>query len=131
MPRYLLAIVMAIFTGCISQHRVEKNKPLLVLDNSGGYSHGGQRIELFERGVVSITSYSDVVGDRSISKGQYELHGNVLKLRFGDRGNRSLHRISYRGSIYWVYPGQVKEIGSPEGASLRKTSLKQQEESKP
>ncbi len=98
----------------------------MVLDNNGGFSHGGRRIELYVGGSASSLTYTDVMDDRRASYGSYDLRDNVLMLRFGDRGNQTLHRVAYDGKVYWVYPDDIKRVKSRDGIYLRQTSLKQQ-----
>ena len=97
----------------------------MVLDNSGCYSHGGQRIEQFNDGSASITYYSDIVNDRSRSKALYELRDDVLYLRTGSWRSRTLYRVSFQGANYWVYSNEVDEAISPAGEGVRRMALKE------
>jgi len=134
LPVALIAVGL-VMTGCVSPHPTgNPTKPahrddrILLLDNSGGYSHPGRRIELLEGANVIETRYSDVIGDQTVRRGRYVLNRDVLDLRFGDRGNQQLRRVRYGNEIYWVYPNEVEKIALPEGTWLRQTSLKQQGE---
>lgn len=126
MTRLLAIFVFAILAGCAGTS-VDKRTPIVVLDNNGGFSHGGRRIELHEGGLASSVTYTDVIDDRIVSYGRYDLRDDVLLLRFGDRGNQTLHRVAYDGKVYWVYPDDIKRVKSRDGIYLRQTSLKQQD----
>jgi hypothetical protein len=122
-------VVMA---GCVSHQRphppskpVQREGRILLLDNSGGYSHAGRRIELLDNGDLIETDYTDVIGSGRERKGSYILKGDELRIRFGDRGDQRLIRVSYGDQIYWVYPNEVEEIALAKNARLRQTSLKQ------
>ena len=134
-PVALIAVVL-VLVGCVSPHPTgnptrpaHRDDRILLLDNSGGYSHAGRQIELLEGGNVIETRYTDVIGDQTVRRGRYVLDRDVLDLRFGDRGNQQLRRVPYGNEIYWVYPNEVEKIALPENTWLRQTSLKQQGES--
>jgi hypothetical protein len=126
-------IVLGIgMTGCASDQAPDSpNKPakregrILLLDNSGGYSHAGRRIELLENGNLIETDYTDLIGSRRERTGSYILKGDDLLVRFGDRGDQRLIRVSYADQTYWVYPNEVEKIALAENTRLRQTSLKQ------
>ena len=130
----ILSVMIAVgisLSGCASPRRQPPTKPpprkdrILLLDNSGGYSHAGRRVELLRDGGVIDTQYTDVIGGENGRKGRYTIEGDVLDLRFGDRGNQRLMRVSYDNDIYWVYRNEVAKIVLPESTLLRQTALKQ------
>jgi hypothetical protein len=130
-----LILISLLMVGCTSNpsreapsHLTSQSDRVLILDNSGGYSHPGRRIELLRDGRVLETRYTDVIGHANRNGGTYQLADGVLDLRFGDRGNQRLLRVAYDGDIYWVYPNEADDIRKPENARLRQTSLKQKGE---
>lgn len=122
--------------GCassLSERRLSGEAPLrenriLLLDNSGGYSHAGRRIELLRDETVIETTYTDIIGGERTRRGTFELTDGILKLKFGDRGNQRLIRVTFRGDIYWVYPDEVQRLRLPNSSRLRQLSLKQKGE---
>jgi hypothetical protein len=80
---------------------------------------------LLENGEFIETDYTDVIGSEKENKGRYIIQGDNLHLRYGDRGNQRLIRVSYGDLTYWVYPNEVDKIRQPENSWLRQTSLKQ------
>jgi len=129
----LVGIILVItMTGCTThptRHPPSQPLPIegriLLLDNSGGYSHPGRRIELLQDGILIETSYTDVIGSQRERNGSYIIEGNTLKMKFGDRGDQRLIRITYGDDIFWVYPNEVNKITSSDSLMLRQTSLKQ------
>lgn len=129
----LLAFSVILMTGCASSPHerrppgeapVRENR-ILLLDNGGGYSHAGRRIELIRGGTVIDTFYTDIIGDERARRGTFELADGILNLKFGDRGNQRLTRVSYGSETYWVYPNEVELIPVPSNSMLRQTSLKE------
>lgn len=129
----ILSLSVILMTGCASspsERRPPREAParenrVMLLDNSGGYSHAGRRIELLRDGMVIETEYTDIVGDEHTRHGTFELADGILNLKFGDRGNQRLIRVAIRGDVYWVYPEEVQKLRLPESSRLRQTSLKQ------
>ena len=135
MRSYPFILIAALLVGCTT--RSPDNKPatassgpdhILLLDNAGGFSHAGRRIELLADGTVIDIRYTDSIGDEIESRGTYQRSDGVLNLRFGDRGNQRLIRVQLGGDTCWVYPGEVEELREPESSRLRQTSLKQKGE---
>ena len=130
----LTSVAAGVFlAGCTSQsatnspsepsHREDR---VLLLDNSGGYSHAGRRIELLKDGKFIETRYTDVIGNQNRRSGRYDLSEGILNLHFDDRGSQRLIRVPYGTEILWVYPNEVEKISLSERTRLRQTSLKQQ-----
>jgi len=131
-PFVILVALGALLAGCVAQPNPQPpNRPpqredrILLLDNSGGYSHAGRRIELLENGNLIETDYTDVIGSARERKGSYILKGDELYIQLGDRGDQRLIRVSYGDEIYWVYPNEVEKIALAQNTRLRQTSLKQ------
>lgn len=131
----ILSLLLCIFAlGCAhdkSNHSelVTFHKDaILILDNSGGYSHPGWRLELLKNGQLISTSYTDAIGHERKRFGTYYLADDTLVIKFGDRGTQTLKKIRYSDGIYWVYPDEVKKLLKPKNSWMRQISLRQKSE---
>ena len=124
LPSLFCLIVAAFLSACA--HSGVVTERLMTLDNKGGFSHGGRRIELFTDGKAQETRYTDVVGDVTISNGTYILQGKTLTLNFGKEREVTLVCVVSGSDRYWVRPENVDLIKNSSEWWLRQTSLKQQ-----
>jgi hypothetical protein len=98
----------------------------LVLDNRGGFSHGGRRIALRADGGYTDTSYTDVIGDEHTKHGYYTLNPERTRLILSaDSGtSNELFRVDYRGQQYWVRESDRERITQPSESWLRQVSVR-------
>jgi len=97
------------------------------LDNFGGFSHGGRRLELMMDGRFLETSYTDVVGDRrNKSSGNYAIDQTkaALHLSHATGAVEVLFKVDYGGVEFWVKEEKRKLIQEPGEKWLRQTSLR-------
>ena len=129
MNRAVLAFCFATLTACstpqpsATQHR---EPGVVLLDNHGGFSHGGHRIELHPDGSYNQSTYSDVIGDDHTKHGRYTLTGErtLLTLSPHRGGAQRLYRVDYRGKQYWVRADERTRITKSDEDWLRQVSLR-------
>ena len=97
-----------------------------MLDNNGGYSHGGRRIALRSDGSYTDTTYTDVVGDEHARIGRYTLNAEktLLTLTPEHGETQHLYRIDYGGQQYWVREDERVRITQSGEAWLRQISVR-------
>lgn len=98
----------------------------MILNNNGGFSHGGLRIELMQDGDALVSRYSDAIGDSKSERATYELDQNTLLIRYPRGGVTKLQKITYKGKIYWVDPINISRLteNSNRGEWARKVALR-------
>jgi hypothetical protein len=119
----LLALACAVITGCAYPW---SPPPLLVLDNKGGYSHAGRRLELYPEGNYKETRYTDAVGDAKKSRGTYALDSERTHLTLSPSEGKTehLYRVDLDGHKYWVREEYKKHIQADDGLA-RQVSLRE------
>lgn len=101
-------------------------QPIKVLNNNGGFSHGGLLIKLMDDGSALVTTYSDAIGDSNTTHATYVLDHDLLLLRYRSGGEHKLQKVIYKGQEYWVEPNMISQLteDSDEGEWQRHTALK-------
>lgn len=99
---------------------------VLLLDNHGGFTHGGRRIELYSDGSYSDTRYTDVVGLESVEHGVYTLNHEKTHLILSSASGEAehLYRVDYSRQQYWVHEEDRLRITQSGESSLRQISLR-------
>ncbi len=98
----------------------------IVLDNHGGYSHGGRRVVLQPDGSYTDTRYTDVVGDQKVEGGFYRFDAEKRQLTLSPRRGDAehLYRMDYHGQQYWVRKQDQQRVTGRAEAWFRKISLR-------
>jgi hypothetical protein len=129
--RRLLRPVAVLFcflvVGCAQPETTpQRGSSIMMLDNRGGFSHGGRRIALRADGSYTDTTYSDVVGDEHRKTGHYLLNPERTHLVLSPEGGSSqeLFRVDYGGQQYWVREADRARITQPRESWLRQTSVR-------
>src|SRR6266478_4327569 len=86
-----------------TQAEPQKQKPLLALDNYGGYSHGGRRVTVFVDNSYEQVSYTDMIGDQKLRRGKcsLDLTAGTLHLDNDKQDGEQLFRVKYEEKDYW------------------------------
>ena len=125
----MIKIATVIFTfllmNCAFTGSVNK-RPVMVLNNHGGFSHGGLLIELMEDGRALVSTYSCVAEDKKPKRATYELGENRLVLRYPGGGVMELHKVTYNGEVYWADQREVPRLreDSERGEWARRVALR-------
>ena len=103
-----------------------KAKVLLTVNNYGGYSHPGRRIQVLDGGAFEERLYTDVLGSHTNRAGRAVLNLEIgtLRLVFQDGREELLNRVRYGGIDYWVQAGETNRITRPQEDALRQRSLR-------
>jgi hypothetical protein len=124
---FLLFCVFAFATGCATRSGTQgQGNAVMVLDNKGGFSHAGRRLELHRDNTYRDTAYTDVRGEEILKTGRYTLDPKRRHLTLSpERGSVAhLYRVDYSGQQYWVREDERERIAEPGEASLRQFSLR-------
>jgi hypothetical protein len=99
---------------------------VLLLDNRGGFSHGGRLIALHPDGKYTDTTYTDVIGDHHTKRGNYTLNPKKTRLILSPEGGASqeLFRVDYSGQQYWVREADREAITQSSESWLRQRSVR-------
>ena len=126
--RPLSCLLFSLLTvGCIQVNSAPRPAvaPTL-LDNHGGFSHGGRRIALHPDGRYTDTIYTDNPGQERVTHGVYSLDAAVSHLTLTPEGAPAehLYRVDYHRQQYWVHDQGRRRIASPGESDLREISLR-------
>ena len=101
-------------------------RPVLTLDNHGGYSHGGRRILLGADQHYQEIRYTDVIGTEKSASGQYALNAGGTELTLiPDEGARErFYLVPCYNKQYWVREADRQRIAQDGEDYLRQVSLK-------
>ncbi|HTI72086.1 MAG TPA: hypothetical protein VMF06_19075 [Candidatus Limnocylindria bacterium] len=99
---------------------------LMVLDNHGGYSHGGRRILLRADNHYKEIRYTDVRGTGTAASGQYTFNDRLTELTLVLDGGTPelLHLVPYQNKSYWVHEADRARVVRPGEDYLRQVSLR-------
>lgn len=98
----------------------------LVLDNHGGYSHPGRRIDLQPDDNYKDIRYTDVVGHQKAECGLYTFDAEKRHLTLAPTHGEveHLYRVDYGSQQYWVQEKDRQRIMDPADAWFRQISLR-------
>lgn len=117
---FAFLLVNCAFTSSGNKH------PVMVLNNHGGFSHGGLLIKLMEDGRALVTTYSCAVEDKKPERATYELGQNRLVIRYPRGSVMELHKVTYKGQVYWADQSYVSLLreDSERGEYARRVALR-------
>ncbi|MCX5649195.1 MAG: hypothetical protein NTX40_08890 [Planctomycetota bacterium] len=116
----LFLLCWVLMLGCAHESTVS------FLDNHGGFSHAGRRIELHSDGSYSDTGYTDVIGNESVEHGVYTLNIEKTHLTLSPASGEveHLYRVDYGRQQYWVHEQERRRITQSGESWLRQISLR-------
>lgn len=122
----LLLLAVALCVPPVVRGAPQKPKPLLSVDNYGGFSHGGRRVLAFADGSCEELIYTDDLGDqkRRQRKCSLDPKAGILTLDSDEADPERLFRVDSNGKQYWVNRDEVDRIKQPGEKWLRQTSLR-------
>jgi hypothetical protein len=116
-----LITFVALTLGCAH------TSPFLVLDDHGGFSHAGRRVELQSDGSYTDIRYTDVIGDQRKKHGVYTIDEQkaLLTLSPVQGEPERLYRMDFGSDRYWVPDRDRDRIKETNEDWLRQISLKE------
>jgi hypothetical protein len=123
---YLLCAALPV--GCTQKSTAppaDGTPPLL--DNHGGFSHGGRRVVLLPDGSYSDTTYTDVLDAKpTMTRGVYTLSADRMHLILTPESGAAehLYRVDYRQEQYWVHEEDQHRVTEASETELRQSSLR-------
>lgn len=122
----LLIVVINLGLAPLARAESQKPKPLLALDNYGGYAHPGRRITIFADNGYELVKYTDVIGNEKVRRGKssVDLQAGTLHLDSDKKDGEKLFRVRYEEKEYWVHKDQVDRIKQADERMLRQNSLR-------
>ncbi len=120
---YLFCCIVLV--GCTQRVTSHRKTAVLLLDNHGGVTHGGRRIEVRADGSYMDTSYADP-GAETAKNGRSTLNPERTQLVLSPDGGKTerLYRVDYDGQQYWVHEAERERITQAGEASLRQVSVR-------
>ena len=130
--RIALILLSLCLSACVSLPEGDAPDDLaLRLDNNGGFSHGGRRIDFTNDGRFKEFRYSDTEEKILADIGSYQKGGGSITL-LSDRPSaraEALFRVTHEGTTYWVGSESITRISKPEQAALREFALREKSSS--
>lgn len=130
--RFVHSFLVLLYCGLMGScaHRASSpssdTRAFVVLDNHGGYSHAGRRINLRPDDNYTDISYTDVVGQQRVEGGLYKLDAENMRLTLAPMHGEveRLYRVDYGSQHYWVHEKDRQRITDPAEAWFRQESLR-------
>lgn len=132
--RFVHSLLALLYCGLMVScaHRASAPAPssdtrlFVVLDNRGGYSHPGRRVDLRPDDNYTDSRYTDVVGQQRVEGGLYTLDAEKRHLTLAARHGEveHLYRVDYRGQQYWVRGQDKQRVLDPADNWFRHISLR-------
>jgi hypothetical protein len=98
----------------------------VILDNHGGYSHPGRRVDLQPDGNYTDIRYTDEVGHQRVEGRLYTFDSEKRRLTLAPTHGEVEHlfRVDYGSQQYWVPEKYRQRITDPADAWFRQISLR-------
>ncbi len=130
--RFVHSILALVCSGLIVScaHRAStpsaNTRGFVVLDNHGGYSHPGRRIDLRPDDNYTDIRYTDVVGQQKVDCGLYTFDAKKRRLTLAPTHGEveHLYLVDYGSQQYWVPEKDRQRIMDPAEAWFRQISLR-------
>ncbi len=125
---FLVLIYCGLTVSCAHRASAPSSdtKVFLVLDNHGGYSHLGRKVNLWPDDNYTDITYTDVVGHQRVECGLYTFDAEKRHLTLAPTHGdvEHLYRVDYGSQQYWVQEKDRQRIMDPADAWFRQISLR-------